>query len=900
MKTIYIIDGHSLIYRAYYAFIGRPLITAKGENTSAIFGFMRMMIKLIQDERPEYLVCAFDARGPTFRHERYPEYKAKRMKAPEDLHQQAEIIRSLMDGLGIARAECEGYEADDVIGTLCLAAESAGIHSIVLSGDKDILQLVGGNVTVYANRRGISEIDVIDGERVEEMWGVPPQKMTDLLALMGDQSDNVPGVRGIGKKSAVKLLTRFSSIDDLYANLAEVESERTRKLLEENRENAFMSRDLVTIRRDTPVDMDMEDCLLDKFPGKAGLEMLLEKELKTIAEDLQKLAPEKRVIPEKPQAAPSRGHYRVISTVEEYRALEKIVLKRGRVSFDTESTSTDPVTARVIGVSMSVEEGEGFYIPIRSREGTGFTEDFISNTLKELLENEKIEKKGQNIKYDYVILLKYGVRMKGITGDSMIAAYLINPLKGRYGLDALAKDLLDYETIHYTDLVKEKDGSLLDCSLEEVGEYAGEDSDIALRLVTILEGKLEEEKLGDLYREIEVPLIEVLGRMENTGVRVDPDCLKTMSIEFEDEIGRIEGKIYDLAGETFNVRSTKQLSHILFEKLKLPALKKTKTGYSTNESVLDALSKDYELPGLVIRHRTLSKLKSTYIDSLPAMIKDETGRIHTSFNQTVTATGRLSSNAPNLQNIPIREKEGRAIRRAFIPEEGWFFLSADYSQIELRILAALSGDGSLVRAFREGRDIHRETAALLFGIDEGEVNDGQRQAAKTINFSIIYGISAFGLSRRLKISRNEASRFIQTYFLKYGGVRDFFDGLVNDAKIKGYVETVAGRKRYIPEINSANRNIYEAARRIAINTPIQGTAADLIKKAMIDIDRDLLKGGLRSRMIIQVHDELVFESPSDEIEELRSLVRERMENAISLDVPLKVNIAVGKNWEEAH
>jgi len=898
-NTLYIIDGHALIYRAYYAFINRPLITTKGENTSAIFGFMRMLLKLLQDEEPSHLVCAFDPRGKTFRHERFPEYKAKRMKAPEDLHVQGDLIKDIVEKLGIARIEIEGFEADDVIGTLATRATALSMKTVILSGDKDILQLVDENVSVYASKRGISEVDVLHTEEVEAQWGVLPGQMVDLLALMGDQSDNIPGVRGIGKTTAVKLIQQFGTMDRIYERIEEIERERTRKLLLEGREDALLSRELVTIRRDVPVGVAIEDCQMKEFPLAEGIGMLSGLELGSIVSELR--GPEGSAqIDEGKGGEQKRGSFKIIDSAQGFREIEAKIRKKGGFSFDTESTGRNAVDAEVIGVSISVEEGEGSYIPIRNREGTGLGVEFLTSQLKPLLEDSHIEKKGQNIKYDYVILRKYGIDMRGITGDSMIAAYLINPPKGRYSMDDLASEYLNYQTIHYGDVVKEKDQTLLDYPIDEVAEYACEDSDIALRLTNLLEAKLDEEKLGGLYREVEVPLLVVLGKMEAAGVRIDADYLEAMSKRFGQEIGEVEKEVFSLAGEEFNVRSTKQLGNVLFEKLELPVVKRTKTGYSTDESVLEQLAPNYDIARIVLRHHTLSKLKSTYVDSLPEMINSETGRIHTSFNQTIAATGRLSSNAPNLQNIPIREKEGRAIRRAFIPEKGWQFLSADYSQIELRILASLSEDDALISAFKNDQDIHRETAAIMFGVNVGAVTELQRSAAKTINFSIIYGISPFGLSRRLGISRSEASSFIDAYFQQYSGVKEFFDGVVSQAKESGYVETLLGRRRYVPEINSQNRNIAEAARRIAINTPIQGTAADLIKKAMVQIDAELEKQKMSSRMLIQVHDELVFETLPEENKDLQAMVREIMENALSFHVPLKVNLSVGNNWEEAH
>ena len=893
-NKIYLIDGHGLIYRAYYAFFKRPLITTKGENTSAIFGFMRMILRLLKDENPRYMLCVFDSRVKTFRHEKYPEYKAKRLKAPNDLLSQIDTIQELVEKLGIPWIIKDGYEADDIIGTITLKAKEKGIKSIVVSGDKDILQLVDDSTIVYANKKGISEIEVMDRNKVEKVWGVPPERIIDLLALMGDQSDNVPGVRGIGQQTAVKLIQQFGTVENLYGNIDRVENKNIRKKLIDGKEDAFLSKELVIIRRDAPVDFDMDSYILDNFPLDEGIKILLDKELNTIIVELKG----EDALGKK--AETKRGKYYLVDTDKLYEELLKKIKDKKYISFDVETTGKDPVTSDIIGVSISTEEEEGYYIPIRLKTKKAMGIDFLKITLKPVLEDDSIKKIGQNIKYDFVVLLQNEIEMKGIAGDSMIAAYLLNPQKQRYKLDDLAKEYLDYTTIHYGDVVKEKENTLLDYPLEELVEYAAEDSDIALRLHNILEKKLEEIGLIKLYREIEVPLITVLGKMEHRGVRIDSDYLVEMSHSFAEEIDEIEQKIFEITGEVFNVRSTKQLSYILFEKMKLPVIKKTKTGYSTDESVLEELAMNYEIARLLLRHRRLTKLKNTYIDALPQMVNPKTGRIHTSFNQTITTTGRLSSTGPNLQNIPIREEEGRAIRKAFIPEEGWYFISADYSQIELRILASLSGDEALVKAFEKGGDVHRETASILFGVPPEEVSDEQRQAAKTINYSVIYGISPYGLSKQLGISRTQAADFINMYFDKYVGVKKFFDGLVKFAEENGYVETLLGRKRFIPEIYSKNKNLYEAARRIAINTPIQGTAADLIKKAMIIIDNEIVKRKMYSKMLIQVHDELVFESPENEYQELMKMVKDKMEHAISFKVPIVVNIAAGKNWEEAH
>jgi len=893
-NTLYIIDGHGLIYRAYYAFINRPLLTTKGENTSALFGFMRMLLRLIHDEQPDYLICVFDAKGKTFRHELFPEYKAKRLKAPEDLAHQVEAIKTILPALGVSILEVEGYEADDLIGSIVEKAVKIPVRSVIVSGDKDILQLVDDRVTVLANKKGISEVEVMNQKKVYDTWGVRPENIIDLLALMGDSSDNVPGVKGVGKKTAQELIQQFGTVDSLFEHIEDVEKEKVRELLEKGREDALLSKRLVMIRKDAPVDVKIENFLFSDFPRNEGIELLIERELNSIASELRG----SRISPKKIEL--QRGTYRLIESKEQFSALRQQIIENGYISLDTETTGRDPTAAELIGVSISVNEGEGFYIPIMSHTGLCLGQGFLHAELNPVLEDAQIKKIGQNIKYDYVVLLQHGVQTKGIVGDTMIAAYLLNPQKQRYSLDDLAAEYLDYSTIRYDEVVTDKKKTLADYPVEQVTEYAGEDSDIALRLVHILEKKLEEEQLFPLYNKIEIPLLVVLGKMESTGVFIDTEYLNRMSTVFSEEIFHIEEKVYSIADEEFNIRSTKQLSEVLYDRLGLPVIKRTKTGRSTDESVLEELARDYEIARLLLRHRTLTKLKSTYIDSLPLMINSRTGKIHTSFNQTIAATGRLSSSNPNLQNIPIREKEGRAIRRAFIPQEGWMFVSADYSQIELRILASLASDETLIDTFMKDGDVHRDTAALLFGVEPDGVDTGQRQAAKTINFSVIYGISPFGLSKRLGVSTKVASQFIDTYFQKYSGVKRYFEKVVEEAKKNGYVQTLLGRRRYIPEIYSENRNIFDSARRIAINTPVQGTAADLIKRAMVDIDRELESRGMRSRMLIQVHDELLLEAPRDEYDELVRIVREKMETAIEFTVPLKVNISVGNNWEEAH
>jgi len=891
---LYLIDAHALAFRAYYAFIRQPLFTTGGENTSALFGFMRMLLRLMRDEKPGYLACVFDSREKTFRYNLYPQYKANRVKAPIDLLSQIETIKEVSGKLGIPVIEVGGYEADDVIGTISTLASKQGVRTVIVSGDKDILQLVNDKITVYAPKKGITEIEVIDRKKVFQIWGVEPERMVDLLALMGDQSDNIPGVKGIGEVWAVKLIRQFGSLEELYRNINLVEKERIRENLTREKDKAFLSRDLLIIKRDAPVDFKLEAFFIKDFPGEEGIFVLKNKEMNSIIVEL------KGKIDSPAVKEPKRGKYHLIENLEQFLKLKKLIMEKRVISLDTESTGLDPFTASLLGLSISVKEGEGYYIPVVLKHGTAVGEKLIKTELKDILEDPGIKKIGQNLKYDFTLLMSHGIHLRGIAGDTMVAAYLLTPQKQRYSLDGLAKEYLGYNTIHYRDLVKNKGETLLDYPVDKVVEYAGEDSDIALRLHNVLEKKLRDEDLFSLYYEIEVPLIEVLGKMEYNGVRVDPEYLREMSEVFGKELEQIEEQIFRISGGIFNVRSPKQLSTILFERMNLPEIKRTKTGLSTDESVLEELSGQHEIARLLLRHRKLSKLKSTYVDALPQMINIKTGKIHTFFNQTITTTGRLSSSNPNLQNIPIKEKEGRAIRRAFIPGNGWLLVSADYSQIELRILASLSKDPVLIQTFRNDGDIHRETASILFGVKHEKVEDYQRARAKTINFSIIYGISPFGLSKRLGVSQAEASRFIDMYFERYRGVKSYFEEVVKKVKEKGYVETLLGRRRYIPEINSENQTLFLAARRIAINTPVQGTAADLIKKAMVDIDRKVSEMDMKSKMIIQVHDELVFECPPEEFELLSDLVREKMEHALKFEIPLKVNISSGNNWEEAH
>lgn len=889
-KTLYLIDGSAYIHRAYHAV--RGLSTSKGFPSNAAFGFTRMLIKLMQERSPEYAAMFFDSRGPTFRHAIYDQYKANRPSMPEDLAVQIPYIKDITAGFNLSIIEMEGFEADDLIGTYAKKAASEGFHVIMVTGDKDFIQLITESAVIWDPMKD----QILDRETVIKDYGFEPSQMFDVLGLAGDASDNIPGVPGIGQKTAVSLLQTFHSMENLYENIQQVSSQKQREKLLEHKTQAFLSRQLATIDTNVPVTFDIAAFKTSK-PDNIKLSRLF-KELEF--RQLQKAYP-----------APEDLSHKKYHTVLEEKDLSDLIGKlkdTGLFAIDTETTGIDPMTAELVGLSFAVSTDEAFYIPCAHAYPDvpkQIPTDVVLGMLKPVLENPAYQKIGQNIKYDWAILRRYDINLAGVVFDTMIASYLINPEKRAHNLDQIALDFLDHKMITYEEVTTDNGRKLDNFSqvvIERASPYACEDADITLMAYHKFLPMLASAGLTKLFETVEMPLVPVLMKMEETGVLVDKDRLAELSKDLSMQLELLEQNIYAMAGETFNINSSQQLGNILFEKFKLPVQKKTKkkTAFSTDVDVLTTLSEHHELPALILRHRTLTKLKSTYADALFDLINPKTGRVHTSYNQTVTATGRLSSSQPNLQNIPVRTEEGRDIRRAFIPRKGWQFISLDYSQIELRLLAHYSNDEILIQAFKNDEDIHTRTAAEVFGAIPAMITSDLRRQAKVINFGIIYGMSPFSLAKELNISQKMAKTYIDHYFKRYKGVKQFIDDTIYASQQTKQVSTELGRIRYIPDINSANVNLRKFAERTAVNTRIQGTAADLIKLAMIRVDEEFYEKGLKSRMLLTVHDELVFEVPPDEMETVKTLAKEIMENIWKFCVPLKVNVAVGTDWAEAH
>lgn len=905
---LFLIDGYALIYRSYFALINRPLTSSRGENTSAAWGVTQFIRKILDRHEPDYLGVVMDA-GTSQREQMYPAYKATRDKMPDDLRASLPRIRELLSAFRIPVLTLPDHEADDVIGTLAEKAVEAGLEAVIVSGDKDFYQLIRPGVCLLNPGRGGPagvEEEWVDLRNASDRLGVPPERVTDYLALIGDASDNVPGAKGIGPKTAIQLIEQFGPVEEVLARVDEIKGKRARESLQAHRDDVILSKRLVTIIRDLPIELDLEALRVSEPDYEKLHQVLTELEFYSILREIG--APEE-------EAAQVEGDYRLVRTLEEVDALVDRARAVGVIAVDTETTSMDPLQADMVGMSIAFQPGEAFYLPFGHRspgtpsldlEGSAPTNlpplgSEPMQRLVALLEDPRIRKIGQNLKYDLLVLRRAGVELRGIAFDTMIASYVLEPGRREHGLDALALQFLNHRTITYEELCGKGKNQvpIAECDLDRVTTYACEDVDIPLRLRDLFEDELERTQLADLFTEIEMPLVRVLADMEWAGIRIEPEFFASLGARLERELGLIREEIYKLAGGEFNIGSTPQLREVMFEKLGLPVIKRTKTGPSTDASVLEELAaQGHAFPRLLLEYRQLDKLKGTYVDALPALINPETGRIHTSFNQTVAATGRLSSSDPNLQNIPIRTELGAEIRKGFVPEEGFVFLSADYSQIELRILAHLSGDPAFVEAFRQGADIHRQTAALVFGVSPEDVTPQMRNAAKTINFATIYGIGPFALAKQLDTSVAEARRFIDAYFERFPGVRRYLDEQIEYAREHGYVETLSRRRRYIPEIRSRDFNIRQFGERAATNAPVQGTAADIIKIAMIDIHRALNESAYRTRMLLQVHDELVFEVPHDEVDEIRELVRERMERAFTLDVPLEIAIGVGNNWYE--
>ena len=921
MDKLFLLDAYALIYRAYYAFIKNPRINSKGMNTSAVLGFCNTLHEVLSKEKPTYLGVAFDPHGPTFRSEAYDQYKAQREETPEDIRASVPIIKEVLKAMRIPVLEAEGFEADDVIGTLATKAGAEGIKTYMLTPDKDYGQLVGGNVVMYRPRHG-GGYETLDADGVCQKYGIESTaQVIDLLGLMGDAADNIPGCPGVGEKTAVKLLQQFGSIDSLLERTSELKG-ALKKKVEENAEQIKFSKFLATIRTDVPVSLDLETLRVTDPDRDELRRIFTELEFKTLSdkflnnrENIKNNANQQldlfaenptdgQVDAEKSnlRALTDTPHtYKLVDTEEDMRRLCDFFMTKSFLSLDTETTSTNTIDAELVGLSFSVEENEAFYVPVPADRQQAQN---IVNIFKPVYESPSILKIGQNIKYDMEVLMNYGVTLGGEMFDTMIAHYLLQP-ELRHNMDYMAEVYLKYKTIHIDELIGPKgkgQKSMRDLDPKEVYEYAAEDADVTLKLKNILEPKLKEAGVWQLFTEVEMPLVQVLADMEVGGVRIDTGALKETSAMLTERMNAIEKEIYQLAGEEFNIASPKQVGEILFGKMKIVEKpKKTKTGqYVTSEEVLQQLKGKNEIVGKILEHRGLKKLLGTYVDALPKLINPRTGHIHTSFNQTVTATGRLSSSDPNLQNIPVRGEDGKEIRKAFVPEEGCLFFSADYSQIELRVMAHLSGDENMQEAFREGYDIHAATAAKIYHETMDSVTRDQRTKAKRANFGIIYGITVFGLAERLDISRTEATQLIDGYFATFPKVAEYMEQAKETARKLGYAETLLHRRRYLPDITSHNATVRGFAERNAINAPIQGTAADIIKIAMVRIHRRFRDEHLRSKMILQVHDELNFSVYPDEKETVERIVLEEMQAAYPLSVPLVADCGWGQNWLEAH
>ena len=921
MEKLFLLDAYALIYRSYYAFIKNPRINSKGLNTSAILGFCNTLHEIISKEKPNYLGVAFDPHGPTFRSECYPEYKAQREKTPEDILLSVPIIKRLLNAFHIPVLIKDGFEADDIIGTLALQTVGMDIVTYMLTPDKDYGQLVRENVKMYRPRHG-GGYEILGVEEILEKYGISnTSQVIDLLALMGDSADNFPGCPGVGEKTAVKLISQFGCVEQLIANTSLLKG-ALRKKVEDHVDDILMSKFLATIKTDVPISLQLDELTLSE-PDEQELRKIFEElEFRTLADKfLNKTQKKVKNAPiqldlfgdfstegtedEKNSSFESlktvNHDYQLVEKQEDIKKLCDFLLTTEVLSLDTETTSTSPIEAELVGLSFSVREKQAFYVPIPAEREEA---QKIVEIFRPVYENEKILKVGQNIKYDLQVLANYGIELKGQLWDTMIAHYLIQP-ELRHNMDFMAESYLHYKTIHIDELIGPKgknQKSMRDLSPADVYEYAAEDADITLQLKNVLEPKLKEANAEQLFYEIEMPLVRVLAEMERNGVRIDTASLAETSRAFTQRMNEIEERIYQLAGETFNIASPKQVGEILFEKLKIiDKPKKTKTGqYVTSEEVLQTLKGKHEIVEMILAHRGLKKLLGTYVDTLPTLINSKTGHIHTSFNQTITATGRLSSSDPNLQNIPVRGEDGKEIRKAFIPEEGCLFFSADYSQIELRVMAHLSGDENMIEAFKEGYDIHAATAAKIYNKDIEAVDRDERTKAKRANFGIIYGITVFGLAERLEIERCEARQLIDGYFESFPKVKDYMEQCKQTAREQGYVETFFKRRRYLPDINSRNATVRGFAERNAINAPIQGSAADIIKVAMIRIHKRFKEEGIQSKMILQVHDELNFSVLPEEKGRVEEIVLHEMEAAYALKVPLVADAGWGSNWLEAH
>ena len=892
-----LVDGSSYLFRAFHAL--PPLTNSKGQPTGAVYGVINMLNKLVTEYKPEHIAVIFDAKGKTFRNDLYKEYKAHRPPMPDDLRSQIAPLHELVEALGFPLIVVPEVEADDVIGTYAWQATEQNIDTLISTGDKDIAQLVNPHVTLINTMNNV----VLDEAGVMERFDVPPSAIIDYLALMGDTADNIPGVPKVGPKTAAKWLKQYETLDNLVAHADEIKG-KVGESLRENLDQLPLSRELTTIKCDVELEHAISDLSMRPPQTDKLKQIYTEMEFKTWLANLSVGSGEG--VDDHVAEAQLDGNYETVLDKKSFDRWLKKLEKAEQFAFDTETTSLDYMTARVVGVSFAVDAGEAAYVPFAHDyldAPEQLSEQQVLGVLKSLLEDKNKKKIGQNLKYDAHVLANHGISLNGIAQDTMLESYVLDSTK-RHNMDDMALRLLGHSTIHFEDIAGKgvKQLTFNQVDLEKAGPYAAEDADITLQIHQKLSEALDEEPgLKSIYREIELPLLNVLLKIESNGVKVDVAMLELQSRQLAGRMKEVESQVYELAGETFNLASPKQLGMILFEKLGIPPSKKTKTGqYSTAEEVLQELALEHAVPKLLLEHRSLSKLKSTYTDKLPLQVNETTGRVHTSYNQTVAATGRLSSTDPNLQNIPVRSEEGRRIRQAFVAPKGYKMMAADYSQVELRIMAHLSGDESLLKAFSEGIDVHRATAAEVFGVPLGDVENEQRRAAKAINFGLIYGMSAFGLAKQLNIGRYEAQDYIDVYFARYPGVKAYMDKTREQAHDQGYVETVFGRRLYLPEINSRNGQRRQYAERTAINAPMQGTAADIIKRAMIAVDRALATSKVDAKVVMQVHDELVVEVLEKDVAAVTDLLRREMEQAASLKVPLVVDIGIGDNWDEAH
>jgi DNA polymerase-1 len=929
--ALYLVDGHALAFRSYYAFIRQPLVNSKGEETSAVFGFLNTILNLLATRQPEHLAVVFDAPGKTFRHDKYAEYKANRAETPESLAAQMPVIMAALEAMNVRTYSLEGYEADDLIATIARRLER-DVPVKVVSGDKDLLQLVTERVHVIRPGKVNTLENEVDPDGLEEAMGLEAGQIVDYLALMGDSTDNVPGVRGIGQKTALKLLREHGTLDALYGALEVVEPKSVRSKLEAGRESAILSRELVELDDDVPFSFGLDDMKVGDIRTPAFRSLLADLEFERISKQVFREGDwgidreESSDEPGRPastveEVAPAAGEetgdctYELVDTPGRLAELAGELARSPGFAVDVETSAIDPMRATLAGIALSTAPGIAHYVPVMStiassgpglipdEKAPGLPPERVREALAPVFANPEVAKIGQNIKYDAIVLERAGLPLEGIAFDTMIASYCLDPSRRSHGLDALAMEFCGHEMIPFKSLfeARSRDKDIRRVPLDRVTDYACEDADYTLRLQRVFAPLVDASQVRSLFHDVEMPLQDVLRRMETTGVRVDSGFLASLSKRYAASIGELEGRIYESVGQRFNLNSTQQLREVLFDRLGLKPRRKTKTGYSTDVDVLTTLAEQHEAPRLLLEYRQLVKLRSTYVDALPKLVNPETGRVHTSYNQAVTSTGRLSSSDPNLQNIPIRTREGREIRKAFVSSgPGWVLLDADYSQIELRILAHLSGDRDLLSAFRDDEDIHRLTAARILGVSPDRVSEDMRSRAKAVNFGIVYGMGARGLAQSLEIDVAEAKRFIDDYFESYPGVKRFIDETIERARREKAVGTILGRMRQLPDISSSNGRARSFSERIAVNTPVQGSAADIIKLAMLKVDSTIRERGLRAKMILQVHDELLFDLPAEELGEMRAIVKDCMENAMSLDVPLKVDMGEGTDWLQAH